>query len=207
MRIRLAALVLVISLFPVCYARAQDDEGYAAERQAAANFALKQLPNRDPLVRQRAAEVLAKFSVVEHRRLAEGYRLQEKNDRVRLALDWALYRMGKTDALYGVVRELRSDGRRPQAVGYLSQLVDPQPLYSFLDRADRKSLIGLFEVMAVIGDSNTFELIKPFSASDDPDVSDAAKFAQKEIAARLAKTSPGAATRPREVRAGGTTSP
>lgn len=200
MRIKVLTAILALSLFPVFCAQAQDSEGFAAERDTAMKFALRHLTDRDPLARQRSAEVLAKFSAVEHQRLVEGYRLQEKNDRVRLALDWALYRMGKTEALYGVVRELRSDNRRPQAIGYLSQLVSAQPLYLFLDRADRKTLIGMFEVMSVIGDAETLELIKPFASSDDPEVSDSAKFALKEIAIRVSQMPPDAATRPREVR-------
>lgn len=197
MKIRVLALLLPLSLFPVFCAHAQDTEGYAADRDAAMTFAVRRLSDQDALVRQRAAEVMAKFSAVEHQHLVEGYRLQEKNERVRLALDWALYRMGKTVALYEVVRGLRSDGRRPQAVGYLSQLAGPQPLYSFFDRADGKTMIGLLQVMAAIGDAETLELIKPFEASIDPGVSESAKFSIREITTRLAQTPQDTPTRPR----------
>jgi hypothetical protein len=162
-------------------------------------FALTRMSDRDALVRQKSAEVLAKFAAVEHQRLIEGYRLQEKNDRVRLALDWALYRMGKVDALYLVVRELRSDSRRPQAVGYLSQLESPRPLYLFFDRADGKTLIGLLQVMATIGDSDTIDLIKQFEDSVEPGVPDAVNSTTREITLRLSQTSPDVVTRPREV--------
>jgi HEAT repeat protein len=191
-----AALVLLLAF---C-AQAQDDEGFASEREAATKFAVRQLADGDSLVRQRAAEVLAKYSAIEHQRLVEGYRLQEKNERVRLAIDWALYRMGKNNALYGVVRQLKSDSRRPQAVGYLSQLVDPQLLYPFLDRAESKTLVGLFEVMAAIGDAETLELIKPYRNYGIPEVESSAEFALREIALRLAQPKPDAVTRPREVR-------
>lgn len=200
MRIKILSILLVLSVTPVICAQAQDNEGFAAERDAASAFAVRHLSDRDPLVRQRAAEVLAKFSSVEHLRLVEGYRLQEKNDRVGLALDWALYRMGKTDALYGVVRGLRSDSRRQQAVGYLSQLVGPQPLYVFFDRADGKTLVGLLQVLANIGDAETLDLIKSFANSLEPDVSDAAKFTVKEITTRLAQAPHDTPTRPREIR-------
>ncbi|MCA1555436.1 MAG: hypothetical protein LC747_01980, partial [Acidobacteria bacterium] len=84
----------------------QDDA--FVEGQADARVLMRQLTDRDPLVRQRAAEGLARLADTGHRKLAEGYRLQEKHARVRLALDWALYRMGKREALYGVVRDLDS---------------------------------------------------------------------------------------------------
>jgi hypothetical protein len=69
---------------------------------------VRRLINRDAVERQRAAEELARLADPEPRNLVEGYRLQEKNARVRLALDWALYRMGKTEALFGVVQSLDS---------------------------------------------------------------------------------------------------
>lgn len=197
---KLSALALVLALFvvPITFVQAQDDVGYAAQREAEMASAVRQLSDSDSLVRQRAAEVLARLSAIEYRRIVDGYRLQEKNDRVRLALDWALYRMGKMDALYGVVRQLRTDSRRQQAVGYLSQLSDPQPLYSFFDRADGKTLIGLLLVMARIGDAESLDLIKSFEGSVEPGVSDTCRFAKKEIEMRLALTED-SVTRPREV--------
>ena len=52
----------------------------------------------------------------DQRKLVEGYQLQEKNKEVRLALDWALYRMGRSEMLYRIVDELDS-GRQDQAIG------------------------------------------------------------------------------------------
>ena len=200
MGIKIISMLVAFSLFPNFSSQAQDLEGFTAERDAASAFALKHLSDRDPVVRQHAAEVLAKFSAVEHLRLAEGYRLQEKNERVRLALDWALYRMGRTNALYGVARELKSDGRRAQAVDYLSQLANPQLLYVFFDRADGKTLVGLLEVMANIGDADTLDFVKQFEASFLPHVAKAAKLALSRITERLAQLSPDVLTRPREVK-------
>src|SRR4026208_400856 len=60
----------------------------------------KQLGSRDPLLRQRSAEALARLVATDQRKLVEGYQLQEKNKEVRLALDWALYRMGQAAALH-----------------------------------------------------------------------------------------------------------
>ncbi|HEY0544927.1 MAG TPA: hypothetical protein VGC91_05975 [Pyrinomonadaceae bacterium] len=199
MRMKFPVLLIMFLLLPSVAAIAQEDEGYAARREAASAAAVRQLSDRDPLVRQRAAEVLAELSAVEQQRLVEGYRLQEKNDRVKLALDWALYRMGKRDALFGVMSGLRSDSRRAQAVGYLSQLPGAQPLLGFFDHADNKTLVGLLEVMAKIGDAETLEFIKPHLSSLDPKVADAARFATREINARLAEPQPDTLTRPRQV--------
>src|SRR5687768_10143581 len=101
-------------------------------RSDAAEFA-KQLGSTDPLLRQRSAEALARLAAVKQRKLVEGYQLQEKNKEVRLALDWALYRMGRPEALYRIVRELDS-GRQEQAIGYLTELESPEDLYPFLKK-------------------------------------------------------------------------
>lgn len=148
--------------------------------------AARQLTNRDDLVRQRAAEEIARLAPADKRRLVEGYRLQEKNERVRLALDWALYRLGKRDALYAVVRALGT-GRTNQAEAYLAEIGDPVPLYPFLERASGPALVKLLETLARTGDAATLGQIKPHLMAGDHKVVDAARFAEREITRRLAQ--------------------
>jgi hypothetical protein len=145
----------------------------------------RRLSSRNPLERRAAAEELARAAAVEHRRLAEGYRAQERDTRARLALDWALYRMGKNEALFGVVSALDSKKTAEQSVGYLKQIESPEPLYVFLGRVNGNTLIRLLEVLASVGDGATLERIKPYAASLDPGIADAAKFAEREINIRL----------------------
>src|SRR5215813_906885 len=97
------------------------------------NDLARQLGNADPLVRQKSAEALARLAATDQKKIVEGYQLQEKNKEVRLALDWALYRMGHSEALFRIVKELDS-GRQAQAVGYLSQLDGPELLYPYLQK-------------------------------------------------------------------------
>ena len=146
--------------------------------------ATRQLTNPDPLVRQRAAEELARLAPAEKRKLVEGYRLQEKNERVRLAMDWALFRLGKPEAIYTVVRALGTN-RYNQSQAYLAELSDPAPLHDFLTRTKGEALPRLLEVLARVGDSATLEKIKPFISSGDRQVADAARFAEREITRRL----------------------
>ena len=168
-------------------------------RSNPAEFA-KQLNSADPLVRQRSAEALAKLAATDQRKLVEGYRLQEKNKDVRLALDWALYRMGKAEALYQVVDDLDS-GRQDQAVGYLSELESPDVLYPFLKRATNKPRInaGLLKALAKIGDAQTLEVVKPFRESHQPYVAEAAENAHDEIEKRIGEPAPTTRARPRTV--------
>ena len=160
-----------------------------------------QLGSSDPLVRQRSAEALARLAATDQRKLVEGYQLQEKNKEVRLALDWALYRMGRSEMLYHIVDELDS-GRQEQAIGYLSELESPDVLYPFLKRTNNAPRInaGILKALARIGDAQTLELIKPFRESHQPYVAEAAEIAHDEIEKRLGEPAPAATrARPRTV--------
>jgi len=159
-----------------------------------------QLGHADPLVRQRAAEALARLAAGDQKKVVEGYQLQEKNKEVRLALDWALHRMGKAETLFRIVRELNSS-RHDQAVGYLKQLDSANLLYPFLkqNRNSAKVSVGLLEALAQLGDGETLEMIKPLRDSFAPGVAAAAEVAIERIEARIAQTETTTPSRPRTV--------
>ena len=193
-------IFVVLVLFVGVSAQAQQPIDGVDARSNPAEFA-KQLGDSDPHVRQRSAEALARLAATDQRKLVEGYRLQESNKDVRLALDWALYRMGRSEALYRIVDELDS-GRQEQAIGYLSELESPDVLYPFLKRTKNAPRIsaGILKALARIGDAQTLELIKPFRESHQPYVAEAAEIAHDEIEKRLSE--PSASTtraRPRTV--------
>ena len=160
----------------------------------------KQLGSTDPLLRQRGAEALARLAASDQRKLVEGYHLQEKNKEVRLALEWALYRMGRSEMLFHIIDELDS-GRQEQAIGYLSALESPDELYPFLKRTNNAPRInaGLLKALARIGDAQSLELIKPFLESHQPYVAEAAEIAHDEIEKRLGEPTPTTRARPRTV--------
>jgi HEAT repeat protein len=191
--------ILSLLITTTIHAQQQPLDGIDA-RSDPAEFA-KGLGSTDAMVRQRSAEALAKLAATDQRKLVEGYQLQEKNKEVRLALDWALYRMGRGEALYRIVNELDS-GRQDQAVGYLSELESPDVLYPFLKRTNNAPRInaGLLKVLAHIGDAQTLELVKPFRESHQPYVAEAAEVAHDEIEKRLAEpAAPTSRARPRTV--------
>lgn len=148
----------------------------------------RDLGNRDPRVRQQAAEALARLTAVDQKLVIEGYYLQEKNKNVRLALEWALYRIGRGASLFKIVRELDS-GRQQQAIGYLAQLDSPAQLYPFLDqeRSRPRILVGLLEALGRFGDAESLEKIRPFLTRFEPGVADAAEIATEKIERRLAQ--------------------
>ena len=160
----------------------------------------RQLSSPDPAVRRQAAEELARVAAVDQKKLLEGYHLQEKDRKVRLALEWALYRVGKTDALYRLVRELDSS-RYEQAVGYLKQLDSPTLIYPLLKAQDSTPRItaGLLEALGYLGDGESLEVIKPYRESFAPGVAEAAESAFDRIETRLAQAEPAKPSRPRTV--------
>ena len=192
--------IFILSLLITTTIHAQQEpiDGVDA-RSNPAEFA-KGLGSADPLVRQKSAEALAKLAATDQRKLVEGYQLQEKNKEVRLALDWALYRMGRSEALYRVVADLDS-GRQEQAIGYLSQLEGPDVLYPFLNKEKNRPRVtaGLLKALARIGDEHTLEVVKPYRESQEPFVAEAAEIAHDEIEKRLSEPTPPTRVRPRSV--------
>ncbi len=194
----LIALILCsASLAVPAYSSRQDD---SAAQNDSSDYA-KQLGSPDPATRQSAAEALARLVALEQKKLLEGYVLQEKDKRVRLALNWALYRMGKSQLLVQLVRELEFS-RHEQAFGYLTQLESPALLYPFLkqENLEPKIMPRLLDVLGWIGDAESIEQIKPFTESFDPKVSAAALTSTSMIQHRMAESGPPQSTRPRTTR-------
>jgi HEAT repeat protein len=197
-RVLLAGSFLLVG-FGLASAQSQSPIDGIDARANTADLA-RQLGSPDALVRQRSAEALARLAATDQRKLVEGYQLQEKNKDVRLALDWALYRMGRSEALFRIVRELDS-GRQQQAIGYLSELESPDLLYPHLKRQNNPPRVnaGLLKALARIGNAETLELIKPYRESLQPYVAEAAETACDEIEKRLGQETPPTRVRPRSV--------
>lgn len=190
--------VLLVFLFAAAasaQSAAADDDARPDSRQYAHD-----LSSGDAPTRQAAAESLARLAAVEQKKLVEGYVLQEKDKRVRLALNWALYRMGKSETLFQIVRDLDS-ARYDQALDYLTQLDSPDPLYPFLtqDNTPPKATLRILQILGESGNAETVEKVKPFIDHYDPQVSAAAKVAIDQIQNRLAQPKTDVKTRPRVV--------
>jgi len=195
----ICAICVLVFLASVSHAQTASIDGVDA-RSNPAEFS-KGLSSADANVRRRSAEALARLAAADQRKLVEGYQLQEKNKEVRLALDWALYRMGRAEALYRVVKDLDSN-RQDQAIGYLAELESPDLLYPFLKKENNPPRVnaGLLKALGRIGDAQTLDLIKPYRESHQPYVAEAAELAHDEIEKRLGEPAAGETrVRPRTV--------
>jgi len=191
------AVVFLLSVATVSAQTQTPIEGVDA-RTNTAELA-KQLSDADANVRQRSAEALARLAAADQTKLVEGYYLEQKNKQVRLAMDWALYRFGKSQSLFRIVHDLDS-GRQEQAIGYLSQLESPDVLYSLLKKSNNapRVNVGLLKALAAIGNLQTLEVIKPYLDSVQPYVAEAAENATDEINKRLGEGESGTTrSRPR----------
>jgi len=83
------AIVLLLLLVAPGIAHAQQAPIDGVDARSNPEEFTKQLNSPDAHVRLRSAEALARLAATDQRKLVEGYRLQEKNKDVRLALDWA----------------------------------------------------------------------------------------------------------------------
>ena len=195
--VSLVSCLLLLGVFSQANGQSPID---GLDARADASELAKQLGSPDALLRQKSAEALARLAATDQRKLVEGYQLQEKNKEVRLAMDWALYRMGRSEALFRIVRELDS-GRQEQAIGYLSELESPDQLYPYLKKQNNPPRVnaGLLKALARIGNADALDIIKPYRESTQPFVAEAAETAHDEIEKRLGQETPSTKARPRTV--------
>lgn len=195
----LAFVVAVSAMSPRLSFDFQD--GDSDSKQHSAEI-VRRLRSGYPAERQAAAEDVARRADMSQLKMIEGVRLQEKDERARLAMDWALYRLGQSSRLFNVVRELDSQ-RHDQAEQYLAQIETPAPLYVFLEKSPplkEKGRLRLIQILGQVGDKETLAQLAPFTESADKKLSEAARNATRQITARINNSSaPSSQTRPRKI--------
>lgn len=173
--------------------------GVKAQTGADAHFdPVPGLTSRYSAIRQLTAERVARAALPEHLKLVEGFHLQEKDAKAKLALDWALYRLGKSERIFPLVKALDSS-RHAQAHGYLIQLDDPEPLYTFLGQGKSRAQVRLLNVLSRIGRPESEPRIQPYVFSSDRRVASAARNTLEQIRLRTAQLPEAERSRPRKV--------
>jgi HEAT repeat protein len=145
---------------------------------------VENLDDKDGDRRQYAVEGLAR--VGEHRYLDQISRaiLTEHNDDVKLAEYWAMYKMGKRDALQDVVRRIDSD-QQQQAHQYLLEVDGPADLFPYIHSSDHAISMEIIKILGQIGDRETIAELKPVVQSSGRKSADAATVAIKRIEWRI----------------------
>jgi len=134
-----------------------------------------------------AAEGLARLGNREHLARVEKQRETASHRRYQLALDYALYRMGRQDLLNELVNELGSSRYGDQVYNYLLEMPPDQlpQLYPLLRSSRGEGRIRLLNVLGMIGNAETLNVVQSYTNDSDPDVVSAALLAVRRLQARV----------------------
>lgn len=144
------------------------------------------LDRRSAERRRFAAEGLGRCGAVTYADRLLNDRLTEKNESVRLAQAFALYRLGRTDFLQEVVRHLDSLRHGAQAESYLYSLTRSADLHPHLRRAGVRGTERMLRAMERIGTRDDLPVLQPLLRDRDRRIVNAANRAVRQIEARSA---------------------
>lgn len=133
-----------------------------------------------------AAEGLARLANPANLPAAEKARPKAKGRRFQLALDFALYRMGRKELLPDLVKELGSVRYSDQVYLYLLEFApaDLPELYPLLRDFRGKIRIRLLDALGMTGNAATMQEVQKYTADSDLDVAMAALLAVRRIQGR-----------------------
>ncbi len=108
--------------------------------------------------------------------------LREDSDSVRLAMGFALFRMGREEHLVELVDKLEDD----QAYHYLLELepAEVSKLYPYLGSEKSSIQTRLLDVIGMRGDMSALSIVQPMVESRDADVVSAANLAIRRLRGR-----------------------
>ncbi|HKV41214.1 MAG TPA: HEAT repeat domain-containing protein [Blastocatellia bacterium] len=110
--------------------------------------------------------------------------LTEKKDDVKLAMEWAMYKMGRGGQIQDIARHLDS-GLAEHARQYLMEPNNPADLYPYLESSNSTVRMAVIDILGHIGNMETVGVLKPVVDSSGRKTSDAATVAIKQIEWRI----------------------
>ncbi|MDA2933384.1 HEAT repeat domain-containing protein [Acidobacteria bacterium AH-259-D05] len=110
--------------------------------------------------------------------------LREESSSVKLALSFALFRLGREEHLIEIVDALDKD----QAFYYLLELdsSEVEKLYPYLRTADHSARVRLLEIVGLRGNPSAVPIIREMAKSPNSELSSAANLALRRIEGRNA---------------------
>lgn len=143
--------------------------------------------NRDPDRRRAAFEGIAREGDKRFVEVVTRAGQREKNDDVRLAQTFALYKLGSSGMMAVIVEALRSSSRRDQAAAYVYEATSPEHLTPFLRERNREAQRIVVEALGVVGDQSTADALKPLVRGADPEIALTADRSIRRIEWRLSR--------------------
>ena len=140
------------------------------------------LTDRNAEVRRMAAEGIGRAGAVDQVRALEATLGDERSASVRLALSFALHRLGRP-SVPPLVQALTDAGRRLQARGYLVDLGPDTvgPLQDYLRSPDAETRAEVASVLGAIGDDRAIPSLEALAADPDEDVRTTAADAVRRL--------------------------
>jgi HEAT repeat protein len=146
---------------------------------------LENLTDKDSSRRQSAVEGLARIGDQKYSDQISRLVLTEKDSDVKLAQQWALYKLGQRDQMRNLVPKLYS-GQDDQAYAYLMEIEQVADLYPYTRSSNLEIRRKVIEILGKIGDKATIAELQPVATSSSAETADTATVAIKRIEWRLA---------------------
>lgn len=137
-------------------------------------------------IRIAAAEGLARLGRTDNLPAVEGARQTAEGAHFQLALDYAMYRLGRKTVLGNVTSQL--DGPRSgRAFGYLLELTSKEypDLFPLLRGSRGKARVKILDVLGTIGGADALAEVESYTKDGNTDVASAALNAVRRIRARV----------------------
>lgn len=142
--------------------------------------------SKDPEVRRACYEGLAREGDARYLPLLTQRSLIEKNESVRLAQTFALYKFKQSGTFVLIIDALRERSRRDQAAQYVREADSPDDLMPFIRTPDRDAQRVIIEALGDIGNAQTADALKPLVRGSSPEIALAADRSIRRIEWRLA---------------------
>jgi HEAT repeat protein len=145
---------------------------------------VENMTDKDADRRQYAIEGLARIADPRYQDQISRLVLTEKNNDVKLAEYWALYKMGGTANIQYVVRKLETD-QEGQARAYLMESTSPADLFPYIRSSSKEVRQKVIEILGRIGDQETIKELEPVVRTSSASTADTATVAIKRIEWRM----------------------
>ena len=145
---------------------------------------VENLTSDDADRRQYAIEGLARIADVRYLDQISQLVAKEKNNDVKLAEFWALYKMGSATNIQYIVRKLDTD-QEAQARAYLMEANSPADLYPYVHSSSTQISRKVIEILGRIGDQDTIKELDPVVKTSGAATADVATLAMKRIEWRM----------------------
>ncbi|MEK6285680.1 MAG: HEAT repeat domain-containing protein [Acidobacteriota bacterium] len=145
---------------------------------------VENMTDNDADRRQYAIEGLARIADPRYQDQISRLVLTEKNNDVKLAEYWAMYKMGGTTNIQYIVRKLETD-QEDQARAYLMDATSPADLFPYIRSSSKEVRQKVIEILGRIGDQETIKELEPVVRTSSASTADTATVAIKRIEWRI----------------------